>query len=60
MMLLQVKDLISSSGLKKLCARFYHTPNILLSRTKYRASTQLCSNTIKKKRIESVYFSEGK
>ena len=32
---LQGKNLISSSGLKRLCACFYHAPNILLGKILY-------------------------
>ena len=39
-------DIKSSSGLKKLCANFYHAPNILLWRKKYCARKQFCSNTL--------------
>ena len=39
-------DIKSSSGLEKLCAHFYHAPNILLWRTKYCARKQFCSNTL--------------
>ena len=37
--------LISNSGLKKLCAHFYHAPKILLRVTKYCARKQFYSNT---------------
>ena len=43
---LHVKDLISSSGVKKLCAYFYHAPSILLWGTKYCARKHFCSNTL--------------
>ena len=39
-------DIKSSSGLEKLCAHFYHAPNILLWPTKYCARKQFCSNTL--------------
>ena len=57
--ILQVKDLISSSVLKILCVHFYHAPYILLWDTKYRARKQFCRN-YKKKLIESLYFPDGK
>ena len=42
----QVKDLISSSGLKILCAHYYHALNILLWGTKYGVRKQFCSSTL--------------
>ena len=50
-MLLQVKGLIqllSSSGLKKIYAHFYHPPDILLRGTKYWAPNIVCVALAKK------------
>ena len=43
---LQVEDLISSSGLKKLYAHFYHALNVLLWDTKCCARKQFLSNAL--------------
>ena len=40
--------LLSGWGMKKICARFYHAPNILLTGMKYGAPKWLCSNTVNK------------
>ena len=45
-------QLLSNSGLKKLCACFCHAPDILLSGMEYRAWKQLCSNPLKKKKLK--------
>ena len=38
-------------GLKKVFACFYHAPNIFVRVTKYRARKQLCSNTLKRSKL---------
>ena len=47
---------MSSSGLKKVCARFYHPPNILLRSPKYSVLKRMCSNTLKRNELK-VYIS---
>ena len=37
----------------------YHAPNILLRGTKYRIQKRLCSNTLKRKDLNGLYFHEG-
>ena len=37
--------------MKKVFACFYHAPNILVRVTKYRARKQLCSNTLKRSKL---------
>ena len=49
---LQVKNLISSSGLKKICAHFNHAANILLWGTKYCDRKQFCSNYLERTELK--------
>ena len=48
----QMKDLISSSGLKIFCAHYYHALNILLWGTKYGVRKQFCSNTLERNELK--------